>query len=267
MFNRTSIPDSTRLIDLVGKSKRRKGQRITSKSKKQKLSQINEGDEAIPSPSDARMFDSFDTISLGRNDSDNIIVEGPVAVPSQPSQNEKEDLQPGHDHETRNDEQPQHDRHETVNDAGVEVEGAAVEVPHVMEDSVQEDEQPEPLVVIMPINPEDQSRMATQEHIEPEPEPINVQILLEHENHSKIATEGPGEHTEPEKQIGEHTELQTEAEVTAANDTTQSADEIITNVLLSMNKGKQDQGSKQNPQPQDQKQEQERNQQTLQSKA
>ncbi|MED6118118.1 hypothetical protein PIB30_000100 [Stylosanthes scabra] len=145
----TSLPDSTRLIDLVGKSKRRKSQRITSKSKKQKLSQINEGDEAIPSPSDTRMFDSFDTVSLGRDDSANIIVEGPVAVPSQPLQKEKEDLQPGHDHEARNDEQPEHDHHETVDDAGMEVEGAAVEVPHVMEDNVQEEEQPETLAVIM----------------------------------------------------------------------------------------------------------------------
>ncbi|MED6137911.1 hypothetical protein PIB30_069493 [Stylosanthes scabra] len=128
---------------------KKKEEEMSTNSKKQKLSQINEGGEAIPSPSDTRMFDSFDTVSLGRDDSDNIIVEGPVVVPSQPSQNEKEDLQPGHDHETINDEQPEHDHHETVNDAGVEVEGAAVEVPHVMEDNVQEDEQPEPLVVIM----------------------------------------------------------------------------------------------------------------------
>ncbi|MED6191910.1 hypothetical protein PIB30_004987 [Stylosanthes scabra] len=169
---RTSLPDSTRLIDLIGKSKKRKSQRIISKSKKQKLSQINEGDEAISSPSDTRMFDSFDTVSLGRDDSANIIVEGLVAVPSQPPQNEKEDLQPGHDHETRNDEQPKHDHHETIDDAGMEV-------PHVMEDNVQEEEQPEPLAVIMPINPEDQTRMATQdlgEHTEPEPEPINMEM-------------------------------------------------------------------------------------------
>ncbi|MED6193527.1 hypothetical protein PIB30_020497 [Stylosanthes scabra] len=305
---RTSLPDNTRLLELLGKSKRRTSQQIASMSKKQKISQINEGAEAtILCPSDTRMFDSFDTVSLGRDDSNNIIVEGPVAVPSQPSRKEKEDLEPEHDH------------HETENDAGMEVRGAAVEVPHVTEDNVQEDEQPEPLVVIMPINPKDQSRMATQdlsEHTEPEPEPINVQMPLEHEH--KIATEGPdehievdlkplnmemplehedqsnveidgaGEHTEPEKQTGEHTEvdpkplnmeipfepeltlkpwLQPEVEVTAANDTTQSADEMITNVLLSMNKGEQDQGSKQNPQPQDQKQEQERNQQIQQSKA
>ncbi|MED6191911.1 hypothetical protein PIB30_004988 [Stylosanthes scabra] len=108
----------------------------------------------------------------------------------------------------------------------------------------------------------------------------------EHEDQPKIATEGPSEHTEPEKQTGEHTEvdpkavnmeipfepeltlkpwLQTEAEVTAATDT--SANEVITNLLLSMNKGEQDQGSKQDPQPQDQKQEQEINKQIQQSKA
>ncbi|MED6203628.1 hypothetical protein PIB30_001326 [Stylosanthes scabra] len=320
---RTSPPDSTRLKDLVGKSKRRKSQRIISKSKKQKLSQINEGDEAIPSPSDTRMFDSFDTVSLGRDDSANIIVEGSVAVPSQPSQNEKEDVQPGHDHEARNDDQPEHDHHETEDAAGLDVEGAAIEVPHVMEDNVQEEDQPEPLVLIMPINPEDQTRMATQdlnEHTEPEPEPINIEMPLEHEDQPKIATEGPSEDTEPEKQTGDHTEvdpkavsmempleheyqpkiategssedtepekqtgdhsevdpnavreeipfepeltlkpwLQTEADVTAATtDTTKSADEMITNVLLSMNKGDQDEGSKSDPQPQDQKQEQEK---------
>ncbi|MED6191854.1 hypothetical protein PIB30_004514 [Stylosanthes scabra] len=252
---RTFLPDNTRLVELLGKRKRRTSQQITSMSKKQKLSQINEGDEAIPSPSDTRMFNSFDTVSLGRDDSDNIIVEGPVAVPSQP------DLQPGHDHETRNDDQPEHDLHEKVNDAGVDVEGAAIEAPHVMEDNVQEDEQPEPLIVIMP---------------------------LEHEDQSKIATKGPSEHTEPEKQIGKHTEvepnplnmeipfepeltlqpwLQPEVEATAAKDTTQSADEMITTVLLSMNKEEQDQDNKQNPQPEYQKQEQDRNQQIQQPKA
>ncbi|MED6210378.1 hypothetical protein PIB30_063573 [Stylosanthes scabra] len=251
---RTSPPDSTRLKDLIGKSKRRKSQRITSKSKKQKLSQINEGDEAIPSPSDTRMFDSFDTVSLGRDDNANIIVEGSVSVPSQPPQNEKEDVQPGHYHEARNDDQPEHDHHETEDAVVLDVEGAAVEVPRVSEDNVQEEDQPEPLVLIMPINPEDQTRMATQdlnEHTESEPEPINIEMPLEHEDKHNIATERPSEDTEPEKQTSDHTEgdpkavsmeipfepeltlkhwLQTEADVT---DTTKSAGELITNVLLS----------------------------------
>ncbi|MED6145933.1 hypothetical protein PIB30_029668 [Stylosanthes scabra] len=151
--------------------------------------------------------------SLGRDDSDNINVEGPVAVPSQSPQKGKEDLQLGHDHETRNDEQ-----------LGMEVEGAAVEVPHVMEDNVQEEEQPEPLAIIMPINPEDQSRMATQdlgehtelekqtgEHTEVDTKPLNMEMPLEHEDQSKIETDGPNEHTEPEKQTGEHTEVDPKA--------------------------------------------------------
>ncbi|MED6192723.1 hypothetical protein PIB30_012893 [Stylosanthes scabra] len=246
---RTSPPDNTKLVELLGKSKRRTSQRIASMSKKQKISLINEGAEAtIPFPSDTRMFDSFHTVSLGRDDSDNIIVEGPVVVPSQPSRKEK-NLQPEHDH------------HETENDGGMEVGGTAVEVPHVTEDNVEEDEQPEPLV---PINPEDQSRMATQdlsEHTELEPELINVQMPLDHEDQHKIAIEGAGEQTEVdpkplnmeipfEPELTLKPWLQPEAEVTAANDTPLSADEMITNVLLSMNKGEQDHDSKQNPQPQ-----------------
>ncbi|MED6200152.1 hypothetical protein PIB30_082406 [Stylosanthes scabra] len=49
------------------------------------------------------MFDSFDTVSLGRDDSDNVVVEGPSIMPTQPSQPShpgKEPLQP--------DQQPQH---------------------------------------------------------------------------------------------------------------------------------------------------------------
>ncbi|MED6158246.1 hypothetical protein PIB30_030993 [Stylosanthes scabra] len=135
---RTSLPDNVKLVELLGKSKMRTSQRVARMSKKQRVSQINEGAEAtISSPSDTRMFDSFDSVSLGRDDGDNIIVEGPVAVPSQPSPKEKEDLQ------------PEHDNVETENDAGIDVGGTAFEVPHVTEDNVEEDEQPEPLVVIM----------------------------------------------------------------------------------------------------------------------
>ncbi|MED6156855.1 hypothetical protein PIB30_018221 [Stylosanthes scabra] len=49
--------------------------------------------------------------------------------------------------------------------------------------------------------------------------------------------------------------LQTESDVT---DTTKSAGELVTNVLLSINKGDQDEGSNPDPQPQDQKQQQEK---------
>ncbi|MED6137912.1 hypothetical protein PIB30_069494 [Stylosanthes scabra] len=98
--------------------------------------------------------------------------------------------------------------------------------------------------------------MATQdlsEHTEPEPEPINMQIPLEHENHSKIATEGSGEYTEPEKQTGEHTEV----------DPKPLNMEIPFEPELTLQPWLQPEakGSKQNPQSQDQKQVQDRNQQ------
>ncbi|MED6211613.1 hypothetical protein PIB30_075423 [Stylosanthes scabra] len=71
------------------RKKQQRGDRIT----KQRLSHINEGDEMIKeagrSASEIRMFDSFDTVSLRRDDSDNVAVEGSVVLPSQPSQKEK----------------------------------------------------------------------------------------------------------------------------------------------------------------------------------
>ncbi|MED6158247.1 hypothetical protein PIB30_030994 [Stylosanthes scabra] len=139
--------------------------------------------------------------------------------------------------------------------------------------------EPESINVQMPLEHEDQHNIATEgpgEQTEVDPSPLNMEMPFDHEDQSNVETDGPGEHTEPEKQTGEHTEvdskplnmevpfkpeltlkpwLQSEAEVTAPNDTPLSADEIVTNVLLSMNKGEQEHDSKQNPQPQDQKQE------------
>ncbi|MED6186101.1 hypothetical protein PIB30_063566 [Stylosanthes scabra] len=82
--------DDDRLVDFLRKNKRRTSQQIADMNKKQRLTQINEGDEATRSPSETRMFDSFDTVSLGRDDSDNVVVEGPVVTPTQQSQTQKE---------------------------------------------------------------------------------------------------------------------------------------------------------------------------------
>ncbi|MED6124987.1 hypothetical protein PIB30_064109 [Stylosanthes scabra] len=146
------------------------------------------------------MFDSFEIVSLGRDDSGNVTAEGPVVVPFQPSQKEKEVLQ------------AESEQHEKTNDAEVEGEDAAVEVPPNMENVVQEELQPEPLVVIMLLQPKQQSGGTT----EVEPDPINIQIPVE-----------------PELTLRPW--LQPEAETSAAKGPIESTYEIITHVLLSMN--------------------------------
>ncbi|MED6219766.1 hypothetical protein PIB30_038795 [Stylosanthes scabra] len=167
-------------------------------NKKQRLTQINEGDGATRSPSETRMFDSFDNVSLGRIDSDNVVVKCPVVAVLQ-----RED-----------------EHHENRNDAGVEVEDAEVDAPPPVDDVVQEEPQHEPLVVILPfqpeqpsnsevealphvvedeIEPEHQSGGATEdpgEHTEVEPNLINIQIPLHPEDQSGRATEDVAEHTE-----------------------------------------------------------------------
>ncbi|MED6171703.1 hypothetical protein PIB30_043270 [Stylosanthes scabra] len=107
-----SLPaDSERLVDFVNKTKRRKSQRIANMHKKQKLDRLNEVHGETRSPSETRMFDTFDTVSLGRNDSDQVAVEGPVVALTQPSQPEKEN-----------------EHHENVNEAGFEDREAGVAV-------------------------------------------------------------------------------------------------------------------------------------------
>ncbi|MED6127529.1 hypothetical protein PIB30_088859 [Stylosanthes scabra] len=126
--------------------RKRKKQQRGDRNTKKKLSQINEGDET-------RMFDTFDTVSLGGDDSGNVAVQGSIVVLSQPFNNENEVLQ------------AETEQHEKGNDAEVEghnatVEGedAAVKVSPNIEDVVQEELQPEPLVVIIPIQPEQPSK-------------------------------------------------------------------------------------------------------------
>ncbi|MED6146090.1 hypothetical protein PIB30_031332 [Stylosanthes scabra] len=46
---------------------------------------------AIGSSDKTKMFDSFETVSLGRDDNDNVVVEGPAIMSSQTG---KEPLQP-----------------------------------------------------------------------------------------------------------------------------------------------------------------------------
>ncbi|MED6164362.1 hypothetical protein PIB30_089155 [Stylosanthes scabra] len=180
--------------------KRKKQQREDTNTKK-RLSHINEGDELIKeagrSTSETRMFDSFETVSLGRDDSGNVAVEGSIVVPSQPSQKEKEVLQ------------AESEQHEKTNDAEVEGEDAAVEsgdaVVEFCSKSVSD-------LDAGPYNLNNNLGGTTKV----EPDPINIQIPVELE-----LTLRPW--------------LQPEAETSAAKGPIESTDEIIMHVLLSMN--------------------------------
>ncbi|MED6113077.1 hypothetical protein PIB30_067614 [Stylosanthes scabra] len=174
------------------------------------MSQINEGGEtiqraarfgfeaAIGSSNKTKMFDSFKTVSLGRDDSDNEVVECPLypSQPSQPTETRKEVLQ---------DEPEQQGK---TKDAEVEVHGAQVEVPPEQENVVEEEQQPEPLSVIMPVQPqqddEGKDLAMTETNEDPVP-PIKVKLL------------------------------QPELETSTAKGPVDSPDEIVTQVLLSMN--------------------------------
>ncbi|MED6122296.1 hypothetical protein PIB30_038496 [Stylosanthes scabra] len=201
------------------------------------------------------MFDTFDTVSLGRDDSDHIVVEGPVVAPTQPSQPKKEALQ----HEDDN-----------INEAGVEDKNAGVDVPPTVDEVVLEEAQPEPLAVILPVQPEQPSKseveaplIVMEEEREPEqqsevePDPINIENPVQPEQPSKSEVEAPLIVLEEEKEPGQQSEVEPDpinienplepeltlkqwlnpkAETTAAKGTTYSAEEIITDVLLSMKK-------------------------------
>ncbi|MED6119181.1 hypothetical protein PIB30_009581 [Stylosanthes scabra] len=261
--------DDDRLVDFIKRNKRRKSQRIANTHKKQKLDQINEGDGATRSPSETRMFDTFDIVNLGRDDSDHIVVEGPVVAPTQPSQPEKEALK----HE---DVPPTVD--DNINEAGVEDKNAGVDVPPTVEEVVLEEAQPKALAVILPVQPEQPSKseveaplIVVEEEKEPEqqsevePDPINIENPVHPEGQSGMATEDVTEHTELDPEpINIQTPLEPEltlkpwlnpeAETTAAKGTTISAEEIITNVLLSMKKEDKGEEGNQNQQPGDQEQ-------------
>ncbi|MED6222102.1 hypothetical protein PIB30_061211 [Stylosanthes scabra] len=242
--------------------KKRKKKQREDRNTKQRLSQINEGDELIKeagrSASETRMFDSFETVSLGRDDSDNVAVEGSSK------------------------------QHEKTNDAEVEVEDDAVEVPPIMKNVVQEELQPETLVPIQPKQPS-KSRDAEVEvpppivenvvHEEIQPEPLVVSMPIQPKQPSKsrdaevevpppIVENVVHEEIQPEplvvimplqpkQQSGGTTEVEPEPIniQIAAKGPIESSDEIITHVLLSMNQeGPSTQDGNQIQQPKDEDQ-------------
>ncbi|MED6131679.1 hypothetical protein PIB30_011832 [Stylosanthes scabra] len=108
--------------------------------------------------------------------------------------------------------------------------------------------------------------MATQcpeKDTEVEPEPVNIQMPLQPDQHSARTTEDPDEHTEVEPEpVNTQSHLEPELTLkpwlqpeTGTNEAeTKSAEEVITNVLLSMNQDEQDQDGNQNQQQEDQDQ-------------
>ncbi|MED6136432.1 hypothetical protein PIB30_056082 [Stylosanthes scabra] len=170
------------------------------------------------------MFDTFETVSLGGDDSGNVAVEGPVIVPSHPSHNEKEVLQAeSEQYEKTNDAEVEGE------DAAMEGQDAAVEVPPNMENVVQEELQPEPFVVIMPIQPEQSSELRVAE-LEVLPPPIVDNVVHEEIQLEPLVVIIP---VKPELTLRPW--LQPEAETGAAKVPIEATDEIITHVLLSMN--------------------------------
>ncbi|MED6146618.1 hypothetical protein PIB30_036206 [Stylosanthes scabra] len=146
---------------------------------------------------------------LGRDDSGNVAVEGPVVLPSQLSQKEKEVLQANSQ------------QHKKTNDA-------EVEVPLIMENVVPKELQPEPLAIITcsPIQPEQPSKSpeVVVESVDAEvevPAPVVKNVVHEEIQPEPLVIIIP---LEPELTLRPW--LQPEAE---------SANEVITTVLLSMN--------------------------------
>ncbi|MED6205184.1 hypothetical protein PIB30_015522 [Stylosanthes scabra] len=127
-----------------------------------KKTNINEREGAVHteggSVSEAtRMFDSFDTVSLGRDESDNVAVEGPGVVPSEPPH---EAIEPIH------------------SDQPPKSSDVAVDVPPLAEEDIQGATDLEPLTVVMPLQSEQQPEPGrTSEEItevEPEPNTMNM---------------------------------------------------------------------------------------------
>ncbi|MED6146487.1 hypothetical protein PIB30_034902 [Stylosanthes scabra] len=237
--------------------RKRKKQQRGDRNTKKKLSQISEGDET-------RMFDTFDTVSLGGDDSGNVAVKGPVVVPSQPFNKENEVLQAeSEQHEKGNDAKVEGEHAEVEgHDAAVEGEDAAVKVPPNIEDVVQEELQPEPLVVIIPIQPEQPSKSHDDEvgvppHIvenvlpeEIQLEPLDVIMPVQPEQQSGGTTEVDPDpiniQTPMEPELTLRPWLQAKADTSTAKGPIESPDEVITHVLLSMNQeGPSTQGGEQ----------------------
>ncbi|MED6120731.1 hypothetical protein PIB30_023663 [Stylosanthes scabra] len=173
-----------------------------------------------------RMFDSFDTVSLGRDEGDNVAVEGPtndaevddntrVEVPPIPENVEREESQ----HE-----EPQPEPLVVImpihSDQPSKSLDAEVDVPPLSDD-IQDATEPEPLTVVVPLQPEHPEPERTSEEqtesIEVEPEPNTMNIPLE---------------LEPELTLRPW--LQDEAETSVDKDPTKSVDEMITDVLMNI---------------------------------
>ncbi|MED6221972.1 hypothetical protein PIB30_059980 [Stylosanthes scabra] len=201
---------------------------------------------------------------LGGDDSGNIAVEGPVVVPSQPFNKENEVLQAESEQcEKGNDAEVEGEHAEVEgHDAAVEGEDAAVKVPPNIEDVVPEELQPEPLVIIIPIQPEQPSKSYDDEvgvppHIvenvlpeEIQPEPLDVIMPIQPEHQSRGATEVDPDpiniQTPVEPELTLRPWLQAKANTNAAKGPIESPDEVITHVLLSMNQeGPSTQGGEQ----------------------
>ncbi|MED6183490.1 hypothetical protein PIB30_038330 [Stylosanthes scabra] len=209
--------DSERLVDYVKKTERRKSQRIANMHKKQKLDQLNEVHGATRSPSETRMFDTFDTVSLGRDDSDQVAVEGTVVAPTQPSQPEKED-----------------EHHENINEAGFEDKEARVAVTLAVDEVMLEAAQPqgpteddaehteiypEPISIQIPFEPEagvedKEAGVAVPLVVdevmleEAQPEPLVVVIPVQPEEASKSEVEAPHNVVEEEKEPEQQSEVE-----------------------------------------------------------
>ncbi|MED6112062.1 hypothetical protein PIB30_058300 [Stylosanthes scabra] len=207
-----SQSDDATLADSLKNIRKRKKQQIEDRNTKKRIIQGNEGGEKIQdvrrSASEAangssnrtRMFDSFETVSLGKDDSDNVVVEGSSIMPSQPSQTEKDVLQVGPEGEVP-----------PVADVPPEAE-----VQPEVENVVEKEQQPEPIVVEMPLQPDQPSK--TQYAEVEDPVPINIEIPLKTQEHCSLAL---------------RPWLQPEAETSTA---VESPEVVITNVLLSMNR-------------------------------
>ncbi|MED6204200.1 hypothetical protein PIB30_006956 [Stylosanthes scabra] len=251
--------DDDRLADFVKRNKRRKSKRIASTHKKQNLDQINEDDGATRSPSEIRMFDTFDTVSLGRDDSDQIVVEGPSGVDDKDARVE---VPPTMDEVVLEEAQPNPSR-PVQPEQPSETE---VEAPLIV---VEEEKEPEPIIVENPVQSEQPSKSEVEAPL------IVVEQKKEPEQTSKSEVEAPlivvEEGKKPEQQSDVEPDptyienplepeltlkpwLNPEAETTAARGPTNSVEEIITDVLLSMKKEDKGEEDNQDQQTGDQEQ-------------
>ncbi|MED6112729.1 hypothetical protein PIB30_064269 [Stylosanthes scabra] len=164
--------------------------------------------EAANGSDRTRIFDSFETVSLGREDSDNVVVERPSIMPSQPSQTGKSVLQAGPEAEV-------HPEAEVQPEVGI---------------VVGKEQQPEPIIVEMPLQPDQPSKPQGAEVDDP-----GHILPLQPEQPS---TPQYNEVDDPEQcSLTLRPWLQPEAGTSTA---VQSPEAVITNVLLSMNREESD---------------------------